>query len=180
MDNRFIHKWVSIECFKHDGSFHRFWDRGFILENNDDYLVLATKKAKVIESTGRKWFTKEPAITVFSKHEWWNTICMIKEDGISYYCNIASPCIFEDNKVKYIDYDLDTKLLPNKEILLLDEKEYSHHKKKYGYSEELDMIIRYQTDKSIQSMHFQYFPYQDNVIRKYFETFLKLTQVSHD
>ena len=64
-----IGRWISIESFKHDGSLHRFWDRGLILDNNDDYIVIATKRAKVTESNGRRWFTKEPAVTIFSKKE---------------------------------------------------------------------------------------------------------------
>ena len=55
-----VGRWLGIQCFKHDGSLHRCWDRALILENNADYIVTATKRAKVIESNGRRWFTKEP------------------------------------------------------------------------------------------------------------------------
>ena len=83
-----VGRWLSIQCFKHNGSLHRCWDRGLVLENNEDYIVIASKKAKVVEYNGRCWFTKEPAITIFSKKEWWNAICMIKKDGICFYCNM--------------------------------------------------------------------------------------------
>ena len=115
--------WLAIQCYKHDGSLHRCWDRGLVLANNDDYIVIATKKAKVMENNGRRWFTKEPAVTIFSKKEWWNVICMLKEDGICYYCNIASPALINNKMIKYIDYDLDAKLFPNGDIRILDEKE---------------------------------------------------------
>ena len=100
-----VGRWISIESFKHDGSLHRFWDRGLILDNNDDYIVVATKRAKVTESNGRRWFTKEPAVTIFSKKEWWNVICMMKHNGVCFYCNIASPAIIHGSSIKYIDYD---------------------------------------------------------------------------
>ncbi len=78
---KLVGRWLGIQCYKHNGKLHRYWDRGLVLENTDDYLVVATKRAKVIESNGRRWFTKEPAITIFSKKEWWNAICMLKKEG---------------------------------------------------------------------------------------------------
>ena len=41
--------WYIIRCYKHDGTIHRVWDRGLVLENNADYIVIASKKAKVVE-----------------------------------------------------------------------------------------------------------------------------------
>ena len=84
-----VGRWYNIRCYKHNGALHRVWDRGLVLENNSEYIVIASKKAKVVEANGRCWFTKEPAVTIFSKKEWWNTICMLKKDGVCYYCNIA-------------------------------------------------------------------------------------------
>ena len=79
-----VGRWYNIRCYKHDGTLHRVWDRGLVLENNNDYIVIASKKAKVVESNGRCWFTKEPAVTIFSKKEWWNVICILKKDGVCY------------------------------------------------------------------------------------------------
>ena len=169
-------RWISIESFKHDGSLHRFWDRGLILDNNDDYIVIATKRAKVTESNGRRWFTKEPAVTIFSKKEWWNAICMIKKEGISYYCNIASPSIISKDSIKYIDYDLDTKLFTNGEIKVLDEKEYAHHRATYKYDDDLDTVLKYTTEIIIERMKNKDFPFNDETIKKYFDQFLEMIQ----
>lgn len=167
-----IGRWFAIESFKHDGSIHRLWDRGLVLDNNPDFIVVATKRAKVIESNGRRWYTKEPAVTIFSKKEWWNTICMFKQEGITYYCNIASPAVVDNGVIKYIDYDLDAKLFVNKEIKVLDEKEYIHHKKKYAYSDDLDKILHYQTEQVLKMMKEEKFPFDNKQIQEYFDKFL--------
>jgi len=167
-----VGRWVSIKCYKHNGTIHRFWDRGFVIENNDDYIVVATKKAKVIESNGRRWFTKEPAVTIFSKKEWWNVICMVKNEGICYYCNIASPAIAEKDKIIYIDYDLDTKLFPSGDIKVLDEREYAHHMNDYGYGEDLDKVLRYQTQEILDKMNNRIYPFVDEKIKEYYEIFI--------
>lgn len=167
--------WIAIQSYKHDGSLHRFWDRGYLLSQDDDYIVIATKRAKVIENNGRRWFTKEPAVTIFSKKEWWNVICMLKEDGICYYCNVASPAILEHQVVKYIDYDLDAKLFTDGEIRILDEKEYQRHKKTYSYSNELDQVLKFTTNKVVEMMKQKAFPFKDETIREYYASFLVKT-----
>ena len=48
----------------------------------------------VTESDGRRWVTREPAIVYFHKKYWFNIIAMIRDNGISYYCNMASPTIW--------------------------------------------------------------------------------------
>lgn len=53
-----VGRWYNIRCYKHNGALHRVWDRGLVLENNPDYIVIASKKAKVVEANGRCWFTK--------------------------------------------------------------------------------------------------------------------------
>ena len=171
-----VGRWYNIRCYKHNGALHRVWDRGLVLENNSDYIVIASKKAKVVEANGRCWFTKEPAVTIFSKKEWWNAICMIKKEGISYYCNIASPSIISKDSIKYIDYDLDTKLFTNGEIKVLDEKEYAHHRATYKYDDDLDTVLKYTTEIIIERMKNKDFPFNDETIKKYFDQFLEMIQ----
>ena len=43
---RYVGHWLAIRCYKHDGSLHRIWDRGLVLENNDDYLVIARSEER--------------------------------------------------------------------------------------------------------------------------------------
>lgn len=167
--------WLAIQCYKHNGTLHRCWDRGLVLANNDDFVVVATKRAKVVESNGRRWFTKEPAVTIFSKKEWWNVICMFKQEGICYYCNIASPAIVDYHMIKYIDYDLDAKLFPDGELRILDEKEYLRHKAMYQYSDELDEVLKYQMAEIIKKIKNKEFPFDDNRVKKYYEKYLEIT-----
>lgn len=168
--------WLGIQCFKHDGKLHRIWDRGYVLDNRDDYIVIASRRAKVTESNGRKWFTKEPAITIFSKKEWWNIICMIKENGICYYCNIASPSVIDKDYIKYIDYDLDAKLFPSGEIRVLDEKEYQHHRDSYEYSSDLDAVLVFTMKDIVKRMKAKEFPFDDVLVRSFYEEFLLVTK----
>ena len=120
-------KMVYIQSYKHDGSLHRTWAMAFVLESDDERTVLVTNHTWVTESNGRKWYTREPAICYFYPHRWFNIISMIRNSGVYYYCNLASPMIWDSEALKYIDYDLDVKVFPNGEVKLLDEDEYEEH-----------------------------------------------------
>ena len=117
------HKY-EIHAYKHNGSIHRAWDEAVLLENHDDYLIFGNEKTKVTESDGRIWRTKEPAVLYFFKKDWFNIIGQCKDNGIYYYCNMASPFIIEDNTIKYIDYDLDLRVFPDGSFKVLDRGEY--------------------------------------------------------
>jgi uncharacterized protein len=53
---------------------------------------------------------------------------MLKDTGINYYCNIASPFIMEQKTIKYIDYDLDIKVFADGSYKILDLKEFNRNR----------------------------------------------------
>jgi hypothetical protein len=165
-------QWVRIQAYKHDGLFHRMWSHCYLLCEDDSYFILASIRARVIENNGRVWHTKEPAIFIFSKKEWFNVIAMIKETGITYYANVASPTIRDKGFLKYIDYDLDLKLYPNGGTRILDQNEYERHSKSLDYGDEIKAILN-DSVTSIQSkMNNREFPFSDEKINEYYEKFL--------
>ena len=133
---------LQIQCYKHDGKVHRCWDEAVLLDVKKDYMVFGNERTLVTEAQGNTWRTKEPAIMYFFKDRWYNIIVQLKKDGITYYCNIASPYIIEDDTIKYIDYDLYLRIFPNGCFKILDSEEYKYHKKKMNYSDNLDIAIR--------------------------------------
>lgn len=170
-------RWLAIQGYKHDGQLHRYWEHNYLLEENDDFFIVASTRTKVVEADGRYWYTRESAITFFSKKEWWNTIAMIKDDGISFYTNIASPSIMDKGYIKYIDYDLDVKLFADGTMRLLDEKEYRRHRNQYAYGKDLDFVLRNQTNLIIKKMKEKQFPFIDEVVENYYCEFKQLQKL---
>ena len=132
---------IYVQSFKHDGSLHRTWSMGFVMEANDKRTIVVTNKTWVTEADGRKWYTREPAICFFYPDHWFNIICMMRKTGVYYYCNLASPAIYDGEALKHIDYDLDVKLYPDGTEVLLDEDEYAEHSEKMKYPESVRSII---------------------------------------
>jgi len=132
---------ITIRSYKHDGSLHRTWRDTMVLKTTEHALIGCNDHTLVIESDGRRWRTREPALVYFHKEYWFNIVTMIRQKGVSYYCNLASPFLIDDEGAKYIDYDLDVKIFPDGEKRLLDVDEYEIHSKKYGYPDEIDPIL---------------------------------------
>lgn len=58
---------VILHSYKHDKTLHRVWKTETLLENNDELIIVANKRTRVVESNGRFWYTKEPSVSFFLK-----------------------------------------------------------------------------------------------------------------
>lgn len=165
---------IKMCSFKHDGKVHRIWDRGTIIEETESFIVVGNTLALVSESDGRIWQTREPAVTIFYKELWLNVIAMLRETGIHYYCNIASPYVIQNQILFYIDYDLDISLSPTNEIRILDEWEYDLHRTKLGYSTKLDFVLKETLKFLKETCEKRFSPFIDEKIYEYYKKFLDL------
>jgi len=133
---------VTIQSYKHDGSLHRTWRETMILKTNENSIIGVNDHTLVTESDDRRWITREPAIVYFHKKYWFNIIAMIREEGVSYYCNLASPYLLDAEALKYIDYDLDVKVFADGKKKLLDVEEYERHRAQMHYPGQIDAILK--------------------------------------
>ena len=165
---------LQIHCYKHDGSLHRRWDEAVVLDIFDDYMVFGNNKTTVIDSDGKIWKTREPAVMFFYKDRWFNIIGQLKDYGIYLYCNIATPALIDDKIIKYIDYDLDLRVFPNGSFKILDRMEYKYHKKQMHYSNRLDFILKYELGNLIDLARVREMPFDKEVINKYYHKYVEL------
>lgn len=166
---------LTIHCYKHNGKIDRISGEAIVLDENDEYLVCANNKVKLIENDGRSHRTKEIAILFFYKKEWYNILAQLKKYGLFYYCNIASPYIIDGNIIKYIDYDLDLRIFPDGTFKVLDKNEYRYHKITMRYSEEIDIIVQDSLNKLIENKSINAFPFKKEVIEHYYKIYKDIT-----
>lgn len=164
---------IQIHSYKHDKQLHRVWDNVRTLEVQDNYMIVGNYRTRVIESNGRFWKTKEPAICFFYDDAWYNVIAMLKDDGIYYYCNISSPFVYDEEAIKYIDYDLDVRIDPEFNYKILDKEEYKKHAREMDYSEDLKFIVEKSLEDLINVIYDRSGPFNHEVIKKYFEMYKK-------
>ncbi len=174
MDNIKVGDCLTIHCYKHNGILHRVCAEAIVLEITEDRIVCANDKTKITECDGRSYHTNEIAILFFYKKKWFNIIAQLKQQGLFYYCNIASPFIIDNHIIKYIDYDLDLRVFPDGGFHILDRNEYKYHKKIMNYSSELDKILENELQVLISLKKEDKDPFNKECIEKYFQKYLKL------
>lgn len=168
---------VYVQTYKHDGSTHRTWSSATVLDVKEDVIVAMTYKTWVVEGDGRRWFTREPAICFYYLNRWYNVMAMIRKKGIFYYCNLASPSVYDGEAIKNIDYDLDVKVFPNGNYILLDEAEFQLHQKVMHYDAKVIEIVESEQRRLVQLVKGQHHPFNESLIYGYFDSYLKLGTV---
>jgi uncharacterized protein len=163
---------MIVQAYKHDGLLHRQWSPAYLTEETDDYWALSSQASLVTENDGRRWMTKEAAVFILFKKKWINVICMMKDSGLTFYANIASPTILDQGYLRYIDYDLDVKLYPDNGIKELDEQEFERHVLTYGYPPDLASAIRKSFDETKEMMKQKAFPFEGEGVKRIFQKFL--------
>ena len=176
MKESLIGKDILIHSYKHDGKVHRSWSKGLVLEETDQYYIVINNRTLVTESDGRRWYTREPAICYFPKNDWYNVICMIRKNGVHFYCNIASPTLYDGEALKYIDYDLDLKVFPDYKYKVLDEDEYEEHRRLMGYSSSLDKILRGQLQELIDMTYNMSGPFRPGFAQYWYSVYQRMLE----
>ena len=166
-----VNKDIQIQSYKHDKSLHRIWEKATVLLSDENITIVANRRTKVIEANGRFWHTREPSVTWFYKDKWYNIIGIIKRDGVAYYCNIASPYLIDDEALKYIDYDLDVKVLCDRSFTTLDRNEYNKHQERMGYSEELKVILEKELLELIEMIKKSEGPFDSKVVMDWYKKY---------
>jgi len=164
---------IQIQSYKHDESLHRIWEKATVVDVTDDYVVVVNKRTKVIESNGRFWHTREPSVTWFYRKKWFNIIGIVKTNGIHFYCNIASPFLIDDEALKYIDYDLDIKVIDDFTYNVLDRNEYNKHQMKMKYSSKLKNILESELRDLRTMIEKREEPFSHKLVLDYYNKYLE-------
>ena len=144
---------VNVNALKHDNKYYRKYKKLLVIDKTEDYLVLYGKGAMVKEKGGHNWVVSEPMLWFFSlKDDYFNTTALIRTQGIYFYTNLASPPRFTDEgrEIDYIDYDIDIKHYPMKDIRVIDQKDFVQNNKKYNYDAALRRKISSTTVQIIE------------------------------
>lgn len=165
---------VILHSYKHDKTLHRVWKTETLLENNDELIIVANKRTRVVESNGRFWYTKEPSVSFFFKNHWFNVIGIIKGDKVNYYCNMSSPILYDDEAMKYIDYDLDLKVDHRYDYHILDSNEYQRNQELMNYPDEIKKIIILEMNILKDMVENREFPFQKEVVMKWYKKYREL------
>lgn len=166
---------LDIISYKHDGELHRVWRDVVKIYDDENKTIIINNEVNVIDGDGRRWKTREPAVCYFYKDYWFNIICMLKKTKIVYYCNLSSPYVIDNEGLKYIDYDLDVKVFPDGEVLILDRDEYDFNIENLHYSKKITTVIEKNLQFLIKMIDNRQDPFNNEAVMKWYNKYLKMT-----
>ncbi|MEK8131127.1 DUF402 domain-containing protein [Paenibacillus filicis] len=169
----------TIKSFKHDGHLHRMWlenwlvpDRLLHESHKDAMYVFINSQTKIVEADGKEWVSRVPGVSFFIPGEWFNIVALMEEQGVRYYCNVASPPYVSGRVVTYIDYDLDVIRLPSGEVYVVDQEEYERHKQMYHYPEIVDTKAKQGLERLLTLVRSGQSPFEDDQVMRYYQAWL--------
>ena len=119
---------VRMQSYKHDGRKHRGWVKLYELPGEPGVMYIEPG-TPVVEANGSEWSSPFTVIYWVHPEKWYNVAVLCKENGTGYYCNVASPIVYEEAERLYtfIDYDVD--LIANEDGVheIVDEEELTEH-----------------------------------------------------
>lgn len=170
-----------IKSFKHDGHLHRMWMENWPVpveslcsaHAEGKLLAFVNCQTKIREADGREWVSRIPGVSFFLPNRWYNVVALIEEEGIRYYCNLASPYYVNNRVLTYIDYDLDVILTAAGDVHILDQDEYERHRKQYHYSAVVETKVQAGLSELLELISRREAPFQDHCVRQYYNEWLQ-------
>ncbi|TBL71173.1 DUF402 domain-containing protein [Paenibacillus thalictri] len=165
-----------IKSFKHDGHLHRMWLENWLVPENaldethraESMKVLINSQTKIVEADGKEWVSRIPGVSFFIPKQWFNVVALLEENGVRYYCNVASPPYVNGKVITYIDYDLDVIRQSNGHVSVVDQEEYERHKLGYHYSSIVDAKVKAGLADLLQRIERKAAPFQDDLVFQYY------------
>ncbi len=169
MEKPIVNKKIAIHAYKFNGWLYRTWEFPTVLEATDEYVCVSSQGARIITNRiGSKQHYQskviEPSIWYFFKNEWFNLIYQKRNQHVRVYINLASPYYYENETLKYIDFDLDyvnRSFDKNHQLIRIDNNEFITNSKLLNYPNALKNKIIL-TAKSIEEK------LKNNELEKYF------------
>ena len=174
-----IYPLYVIKSFKHNGRLHRMWLENWMVPEDrlrpehqaESMAVLINSKTRILESDGREWVSRVPSVAFFVPGCWFNIIALLEEEGIRYYCNVASPPYVNhaENVITYIDYDLDVIRNAAGDMQIVDQKEYELHQASLHYSDMVKAKVQEGLYEVTDRIRKKASPFDDAHVMAYFE-----------
>lgn len=163
-----IGKKIMVHAYKFNGWLYRAWEYPTIISITDDYVLLGNLNCDIYSpefGTNRCFKSKvvKDTFWFFMKDEWFNFIVTSTPNGLQIYINLASPFIFEESAIKYIDFDLDFKIFPNGSWCEVDINEFMTNQIYFNYPPALIKLIRDSEIKVMNLINTDYFKKLVNV-----------------
>lgn len=153
---------VRLYVTKYDGSFH--WEQNvwFVMQRGSLIVTQAFTGEEALTSRG-PWTLPTDMRTFFWEDRWYSVIRNTQPIGRSntlWYCNIATPALFDGANLHYVDLDLDVAITADGAVQVRDEDDFERNAALYKYPENVKRAARRAVDELLGIIERREFPFQ--------------------
>jgi protein associated with RNAse G/E len=128
---------VQVVFLKYDGRPHRSYPTRRLGEDEwGTWLGVAAGTPARVDGT-REIVRVEPYVLLVPHRAWWTAMFNAPPRRSEVYCDVTTPAAWRDGEVTVVDLDLDVRRRRWGDIERLDEDEFSEHRVRYGYPDEV-------------------------------------------
>lgn len=156
---------IIINSRKFDKTIHRTW-KAKLIEQTHYQLTLAGKFSSTISHSDLGVIRRETvSIEFFWFDRWYNVFRFHNPDGSlrNFYCNICLPPVFSEDKLDYVDLDIDLVVWQDFSYKILDVEEFEANALKYSYTEQMRAKIQETLTEIISLIDNRMFPFDYTV-----------------
>lgn len=152
---------IDVHTFKYDGSPHYSY-RVELVERTEDLWVLKGEYGRTLihHTRGETYVIPNQSV----EFVWPGRPYMVAVDVTSgkadrFYCNVILPPTFADDRIEWVDLDLDLVVAADLSWELVDEDEFLAHQDRFGYPPEVVALARQAAADLIKMVEARAFPF---------------------
>ncbi|MGE5674116.1 MAG: DUF402 domain-containing protein [Mycobacterium leprae] len=136
---------VTVQAYKYGGIPHyRFAVR--VLDRSPELMVVTGEYGRELihQTRGKRFTIQNRSIEFYWPGRPYTVAADCSAEGQirQYYCNINLPPVMADDRVEWVDLDLDLIVQPDLSWQVVDEEEFELHQVRYGYPPEVIQLAR--------------------------------------
>lgn len=130
---------LRVDSRYYAGHLNKRWCSYLLAAEPDRQVVFRAKGSPLWSGKGHYWDPPGPALEIYPRDEWFNIVYSFDALGAFefYYVNIALPPVRQEDRLTYIDLDLDLLIYPDLSHEVLDEDEFLAHCDLWRYPPDL-------------------------------------------
>ena len=152
---------IHVVSTKYDESPHWEFDSFFVVERGP-LLITTNFAGQELGNWKGSWVTPWDTRNHFWSDRWYNVMRCDRPRGNGldhWYCNVTTPFQYDGETIRYVDLDLDVRVLPDGSCKVLDEDEFLENSQRMGYPPDVIEQSRGAVDELLRLARSGEFPF---------------------
>jgi protein associated with RNAse G/E len=152
---------ITVRAFKYGGAEHRSWKARVARQQGSLLILDAEFEIDVTHESLGRVPRGTRTVEYYWFDRWYNVFKFLNDAGDAhlYYCNINMPPTFANDRLSYLDLDIDVLVHADLSYQVLDLEEFQVNAIRFSYSSEVKSRAHAAVDEVISMIESRHFPF---------------------